>query len=406
VRLFLLQRYGGLWVDADCVALQPLQTVLDMLDTHETVGHRERSGLVSNGFIAARPGSRIITAVYARVCATLRSGKSLGWTSIGSEPLSAVIAENPAGWHEVPCERVQPICWSTPELFFAERTAAGHEQALDPAAICYMLSNTRIRQHVARHPKADLLKPGTFFSFLLRRVACPEEQTEASSYEEVFKDHARQYRQFRDESISGPGSTLHQTQELRERLPLLLAHLNVRTLLDAPCGDFNWLQHVELGLYRYTGVDILTDVIAELAWRHHRADRRFIRENLIDGALTPADAVLCRDLLPHLSYAEIWSALRNFRRTGATYLITTTFARPRPNRDTTGGNWRTLNLTLPPFDFPPPLLLLDERCSEGGGTFSDKGLGVWRLAELILEDALSRSEIEKTTALSACPAPA
>ena len=95
VRLFLLQRYGGLWVDADCLALQPLQTVLDLLKTYETVGHRERSGLVSNGFIAARPGSRIVAAVYARVCATLRAGKPLGWTSIGSEPLSAVIADDP-----------------------------------------------------------------------------------------------------------------------------------------------------------------------------------------------------------------------------------------------------------------------------------------------------------------------
>jgi hypothetical protein len=222
----------------------------------------------------------------------------------------------------------------------------------------------------------------------------------------VFTDHARRYRQFRDESISGPGSTLHQTQELRERLPLVLAHLDVRTLLDAPCGDFNWMQHVKLGLDMYTGVDILPEMIAEHRWRHHRADRRFIRENLIDGALPLADAVLCRDLLPHLSYAEIWSALRNFRRTGATYLITTTFARPRPNRDTTGGGWRTLNLTLPPFDFPPPLLFVDEKCSEGGGAFSDKGLGVWRLAELILEDEPVRCEIEKTTAPSAGPAPA
>ena len=67
--------------------------------------------------------------------------------------------------------------------------------------------------------------------------------------------------------------------------------------------------------------------------------------------------------------------LRNFRASGAAHLITTTFTGPRPNRDTSGGNWRTLNLTLAPFDFPPPLLTLNENCSESGGEYGDKSLG-------------------------------
>lgn len=386
VRLFLLRRYGGLWVDADCLAMQPLQPVLDLLGQHETVGHRERSGLVSNGFLAARPGSRIINAVYERVCARLRSNKPLGWTSIGSEPLSAVIAEDAGGWHELPCVRIQPICWSDPGAFFAERSNANHQTAFDKNAISYMLSNTRVRQHVAQHPQADLLNAGTFFSFLLNRAMGVTDECNSAPYERVFTHHARLYRQYNDESISGPGSTLRQTQELRERLPLLLAHLGVRSLLDAPCGDFNWMQNVELGLDLYTGVDILKEVISEHAWRHTRADRRFMRADLIDGTLPQADAILCRDLLPHLSYAEIWATLRNFRRTGATYILLTTFLRPRPNRDTVGGDWRTLNLTLAPFNFPQPLFIVNEKCSESGGVFADKSLGVWRLADLNLHD--------------------
>jgi len=386
VRLYVLQRYGGLWVDADCLAIQPLQSVLDLLRQHETVGHRERSGLASNGFIAARPGSSIVRAVYERVCETLRARRRLGWTSLGSEPLSAVIAEDAGGWYELPCERVQPICWSDPGAFFVERPAAEHERIFDRSAICYMLSNTRIRQHMARHPQADLLKDGTFFSFLLHR-ALGSARTERredppGTFEQVFTQHARLYRSFRDESISGPGSSLQQTQVLRERLPLLLSHLGVRTLIDAPCGDFNWMQHVDAGLEFYIGVDILTGVISEHRWRHRRADRRFMRIDISEGVLPRADAILCRDLLPHLAYGEIAAVLRNLRASGAVYLITTTFTGPRPNTDTAGGNWRTLNLTLTPFDFPTPLLTLNENCTEGAGAYADKGLAVWRLADL------------------------
>ena len=50
--------------------------------------------------------------------------------------------------------------------------------------------------------------------------------------------------------------------------------------------------------------------------------------------------------------------------------------------DITTGEWRTLNLSLKPFSFPPPLALIDEQCSEGEGEFRDKCLGLWRIKDL------------------------
>lgn len=392
VRAFLLQRYGGLWVDADCLVMQPLQPVLDLLAEHDMVGHRERSGLVSNAFLAARSGSRIAANLYDRVCTVLRSRRPLGWTSIGAEPLSAVVAEDPRGWHELPCERVQPICWSHPEAFFAERMPAEHERLLDQEAICYMMSNTEVCKHLARNPKADLMKASTFFSFLLERTSGPRDMETAESYEDIFARHAQLYRHYRDESISGPGSSLNQTQELRERLPLLLQDLGVRSLIDAPCGDFNWMRHVRLGLDQYTGVDIMTDVIADNQWHHGSPGRRFMRADLMRSVLPRADAILCRDLLPHLSYADIMEVLDSFKRSGATYLLTTTFTGPRPNRETAAGAWRTLNLTLPPFNFPEPKRVIVEKCSEDGGTFGDKSLALWMLADIPLHLSVARAD--------------
>ena len=74
--------------------------------------------------------------------------------------------------------------------------------------------------------------------------------------------------------------------------------------------------------------------------------------------------------------------LVNFKRSGATYILTMTFTEPRPNHDTAGGDWRPLNLTLPPFSFPTPMRVINEKRTEGGGAFRDKCLGVWRLSDL------------------------
>jgi hypothetical protein len=48
----------------------------------------------------------------------------------------------------------------------------------------------------------------------------------------------------------------------------------------------------------------------------------------------------------------------------------------------TTGDWRLLNLEKPPFNFPKPLQLLNEQCSEGGYQFRDKSLGLWRVQDI------------------------
>ncbi len=65
------------------------------------------------------------------------------------------------------------------------------------------------------------------------------------------------------ESRSGPGSSLALTEVIRRELPALLTELQVGSLLDAPCGDLNWLAGISLPVHRYTGVDVVAPLIAE-----------------------------------------------------------------------------------------------------------------------------------------------
>ena len=84
----------------------------------------------------------------------------------------------------------------------------------------------------------------------------------------------------------------------------------------------------------------------------------------------------------HLSFVDIIRALSNIKRSGITYLLTTTFPDCDRNEDTVTGDWRVLNLERPPFSFPAPLQLVNEKCTEGGGAFRDKSLGLWLVQAL------------------------
>jgi hypothetical protein len=82
----------------------------------------------------------------------------------------------------------------------------------------------------------------------------------------------------------------------------------------------------------------------------------------------------------HLSFANIERAIVNFRRSGAVWLIATTFPEWQSNSDCEDGDWRALNFERPPFDWGAPVELLNENCTEAGGGWRDKSLGVWRLS--------------------------
>jgi 2-polyprenyl-3-methyl-5-hydroxy-6-metoxy-1,4-benzoquinol methylase len=182
-------------------------------------------------------------------------------------------------------------------------------------------------------------------------------------------------------SVSGLGSEVDATATLRAELPRLLARLKVTSLLDAPCGDAGWINHSALGV-RVIGVDIVPALIeglkartgaGEIQGEYHLAD-------ITCDALPTCDAILCRDALVHLSFANIERALANFRRSGAAWLITTTFPDWQANADCEDGDWRALNFERPPFNWGTPVELINENCTEAGGGWRDKSLGAWRLA--------------------------
>jgi len=188
------------------------------------------------------------------------------------------------------------------------------------------------------------------------------------------------------ESRSGPGSTQLRAGDFLPDLLALLRTLNTRVLLDAPCGDFNWAAPVADAVERYIGVDVVGEIIARNQCSANGPTRTFLHRDLTTDALPSADVILCRDCLVHLAYPDIWRGLRNFQESGSRYLLTTTFTARDGNSDIATGGWRPLNLERPPFCFPPPVTIIDERCLHSGGSGRDKGLGLWELDSLSLVD--------------------
>ncbi len=175
---------------------------------------------------------------------------------------------------------------------------------------------------------------------------------------------------------SGVGSTMLQTARVRKQLPLLLRSLGVRKFIDVPCGDFHWMRMVDLSfLDVYIGVDIVAEFIDINEKKYAHEKRKFLVADVTTDILPCADLILCRDCLAHLCNAAIFKVIAMLKKRGSTYLLVTTIPCQESNRDIATGDWRALNLELPPFNFPQSLQIIEEG-------WDNKVLALWRISDL------------------------
>lgn len=199
---------------------------------------------------------------------------------------------------------------------------------------------------------------------------------------EIFRDVYLENRWQGDESASGMGSSLDETQVVRKELPHIVDEMGIHSVLDAPCGDFHWMQEVAFRVERYIGADIVPEIIAADEEKYGSAQRRFVVLDICKDDLPRVDLIVSRDCFIHFSFSDIFKAVKNFRRSRSAYLLTSTYPRLEKNIDIITGSWRPLNLEAGPLDFPPPLRLIHEASREAHGKQWRKSLGLWKIDDL------------------------
>ncbi len=196
----------------------------------------------------------------------------------------------------------------------------------------------------------------------------------------------KKFWQWNDETVSGMGSSLEHTETVRGLLPKLLSEFSISSVLDAPCGDFNWMRLVVSDNLTYIGVDIVEDLVRANKGRYGAENISFIQADITKDELPSVDLILCRDCLAHLSFKNAFGVLKNFKKSGSKYLLITTYTNEdRNNIDISDEGYEnyTINLEKPPFDFPRPLSILRENNPQTSAL--DKCLALWRLEDLNLE---------------------
>lgn len=151
---------------------------------------------------------------------------------------------------------------------------------------------------------------------------------------------------------SGAGSILEQTRPYMEFVQNFMKENNIRSVVDAGCGDWSFASQMNWEGIDYLGYDIVKSVIERDQERYSSANINFIHANAVTTELPPADLLLCKDVLQHCTNEEIATFLLQcpkFRYCLITNDIdgnTISSNNPQIPR----GECRPLDLTQPPFN--------------------------------------------------------
>lgn len=154
------------------------------------------------------------------------------------------------------------------------------------------------------------------------------------------------------EGTSGSGSSLATTEGYRAFLQHFFTELNIHSVVDVGCGDWEFSQTINWDGIDYTGFDVVKFVIEKNKMKFSKQNIRFIHSDVLQTKLPKADLLICKDVLQHLTNKDILSfipQLSNFK-----YCLITNDVHPQSltsnNPTIPRGGYRPIDLTQPPFN--------------------------------------------------------
>lgn len=160
--------------------------------------------------------------------------------------------------------------------------------------------------------------------------------------------------------ISGVGSLLINAKEYIGFVQKFLQNHNIRSVVDAGCGDWTMSKHIHWGHVNYIGYDVVRSVIERNNCLYKKRGIVFIKANFLDIDLPSADLLLCKDVLQHLTNEDILKFLKKISQ--FKYCLFTneieSHTLSSENRDIVIGSIRPIDLSKPPFSVDGRVVLI------------------------------------------------
>ncbi|NGX45175.1 MAG: hypothetical protein K940chlam2_00318 [Chlamydiae bacterium] len=157
---------------------------------------------------------------------------------------------------------------------------------------------------------------------------------------------------------SGWGSTIENTRVYVEFLTNFFKENEIKSVVDVGCGAWEFSKTIDWEGIEYLGCDPVESVIDRNIRLYSVPNVFFIQLDLIKDPIPPADLVICKDVLQHLTNDDIQIFLSKIRNVKHCLITNDLSTSPKNSMARRSANWdiphrgpnRPLDLTKPPFN--------------------------------------------------------
>lgn len=139
------------------------------------------------------------------------------------------------------------------------------------------------------------------------------------------------------EHKNGPGSTFDATYIIRQTLHQIINKYQIKSIVDAPCGLYSWIDSIISSQTEYIGLDIVKKQIDDnLRLPVGGKNLKFIQCDLANSYPEEAknkDLIFCKHFTQHLTEMTTKKVLNNFKKSGCKYLLISNYNIDYNNED-------------------------------------------------------------------------
>jgi SAM-dependent methyltransferase len=218
--------------------------------------------------------------------------------------------------------------------------------------------------------------------YLNVRTALLRQSNQRKSAKEVFTRiyEENKWGGIKGQYCSGSGSTGGHASLYGEMVRLFIKDKTIHSVLDLGCGDFAVGAKIQMEGVRYFGIDIVDGLIVRNQREFGSAEVSFHCLDIVLDELPDADLCLIRQVLQHLSNAQIMEILHKIKK--YKYVLVTEhypspFVKAIPNKDKPHGadiriyDDSAVYLDLPPFNLKIAAVILD---TDAGNSLAKDGV--------------------------------
>lgn len=175
LRAWLLSKWGGIWIDADCILFRDLRPLWEKLADHDLVTYRVPGVRVCTALMVAKPESKVMAEQCRIVKWKLGQHEQVPTLGLGPLAFANAIERCPTAnvWY-LPHKLIHPLPWWTRNKN-RRVLRSDQEYPIAPDAYGFMLTHRHIESIPTWYSKQDLLRSKTPTGQALR-VAFPEAQ--------------------------------------------------------------------------------------------------------------------------------------------------------------------------------------------------------------------------------------